>query len=84
MLHPHKFKINPDGTGHDALTHARPEGMPMLLNGGIAAVGVWPAKGNENLGSAQAAYVTMIKRHFDAICVASVHVEWPDKSRWTL
>lgn len=56
----------------------------MLLNGGIAAVGVWPAEGREDLKSAQAAYVTMIKRHFDAICVASVHVEWPDKTRWTL
>ncbi|KAI3391304.1 hypothetical protein diail_7611 [Diaporthe ilicicola] len=25
----------------------------------------------------------MIKRHFDAICIASVHVQWPDDSIWS-
>lgn len=69
---------------HRGYTLPRPEGMPYIENGGIAAAGVWPAPGKESMKASQAAYVTMIKRHFDAVCVASVHVEWPDKTKWTL
>lgn len=69
---------------HNSKTIPRPGGMPFIENGGIAAVGVWPAPGKESMKGNQATYVTMIKRHFDAVCVASVHVQWPDKTKWTL
>ncbi|POS79253.1 hypothetical protein DHEL01_v202343 [Diaporthe helianthi] len=56
--------------------------MPTILNGGLDAVGIWPRPGHEDRGKQQAAYVTMIKRHYDAICVASVVLAWPDGRSW--
>lgn len=58
--------------------------MPTLPNGGLQALGIWPAPGHEDLSLNQAAYVTMIKRHFDAICVAGVFIKWPDDISWVL
>lgn len=58
--------------------------MPRIPNGGLEGVKIWPAPGHEELGSNQAAYVTMVKRHFDAICVAAVFVTWPDDFDWVL
>lgn len=60
------------------------EGTPTISNGALQALGIWPAPGKEDLKNQQAAYVTMIKRHFDAICVAAVHVKWPDDISWVL
>lgn len=60
------------------------EGMPTIPNGGLTAVGIWPAPGHESQGSNQAVYATMIKRHFDAICVAAVFIKWPDDFDWVL
>ncbi|KAG8162250.1 hypothetical protein KVR01_008015 [Diaporthe batatas] len=58
------------------------EDMPTILNGGLNSVGIWPMPDNEDMGKQQAVYVTMIKRHFDAICVASVILVWPDGRNW--
>lgn len=58
--------------------------MPTILNGGLSSVGIWPRPDHEDLGQQQAVYVTMIKRHFDAICVASVVLGWPDQRIWVL
>lgn len=60
------------------------DGMPTIPNGGLQAMGIWPAPGHEDLSHNQAAYITMIKRHFDAICVAGVFVKWPDEIKWVL
>lgn len=58
--------------------------MPEILNGGFKTVGIWPAPGREDLREQQATYVTMVKRHFDAICVASVFLKWFDDQTWLL
>lgn len=46
--------------------------IPEILSGGLKILGIWPAPGLEDRRDQQAIYVTMIKRHFDAICVSSV------------
>ncbi|KAJ0103942.1 nkyrin repeat protein [Diaporthe amygdali] len=70
------------GKGEFEASQERPEGMPEILNGGFQTVAIPSAPGQEGLRGNQAAYVTMIKRSFDAICVASVHVQWPDGTNW--
>lgn len=71
--------------GHDEYNEkGGHEDMPTLPDGGLTGVGIWPAPGREGLGSQQAAYVTMIKRHFDAICIAAVVIKWPDGYEWVL
>lgn len=61
------------------------EVLPLIPNGGLQAMGIWPAPGHEDsIRLNQAAYVTMIKRHFDAICVAAVYIKWPDDFSWVL
>lgn len=80
-----KFQKVPTGQHHNKFESPRPEGMPDIQNGGLQAVGVWPLKGRErDLGTQQAPYLLLIKRHYDAICVASVFVKWPDSSTWIL
>lgn len=46
--------------------------IPEILSGGLKILGIWPAPGLEDRRDQQAIYVTMIKRHFNAICVSSV------------
>ncbi|KAL1858762.1 hypothetical protein Daus18300_009896 [Diaporthe australafricana] len=48
----------------------------------MEAVGIYPPKGKEELGLQQAAYATLMKRHWDAICIATVGIGWPDESFW--
>lgn len=60
------------------------EDIPELLSGGLKIVGIWPAPGLEDRRDQQAIYVTMIKRHFDAICVSSVWVESHGEDKWLL
>lgn len=68
-------KFNSEGTRED---------IPELLSGGMKIVGLWPAPGLEDRRDQQAIYVTMIKRHFDAICVSSVWVESHGEDKWLL
>lgn len=58
--------------------------MPYIASGGLQSLGIWPASDEHSLGDNQAVYVTMFKRHFNPICIASVYVQWPDQSRWVL
>lgn len=58
--------------------------MPAIGRGGLVTLGIWPAPDHEELGQAQAAYVTLIKRHFDAICVAQVFIKWNDDQLFLL
>lgn len=68
--------------GHSAFDHERPEGMPFIDSGGFKVVGVWPAPGKEQYKTNQPTYITLLKRHYDAVCIASVHVSFPDGSKW--
>lgn len=60
------------------------EDIPEILSGGLKTLGIWPAPGLEDRRDQQAVYVTMIKRHFDAICVSSVWVESHGQDKWLL
>lgn len=62
----------------------RPKDMPYIPSGSLQTVGIWPQPEKHWLGNNQAVYVTMFKRHFNPICIASVYVQWPDESRWVL
>lgn len=58
--------------------------MPFVDYGSYETVGVWPNNDKYKDSTRQAHYVTLIKRHFDAICISAVHVYWPDGDTWTL
>lgn len=44
----------------------------------------WPKEKEYYTSGVQAPYLTLIKRHYDAICIAHVRVRWPDESQWGL
>lgn len=76
--HPENEDFNSEGTRED---------IPLILSGGTKAIGIWPAPGLEDHRDQQGVYVTMIKRHFDAICVADVFIEmgsYSNKDHWCL
>ncbi|KAJ4394096.1 hypothetical protein N0V93_003313 [Gnomoniopsis smithogilvyi] len=80
-----KFWKLKGGQHHWKFDSPRPEGMPFIQDGGLSAVGVWPIPGRErDLGTQQAPYLLLIKRHYDAICISGVYVHWPDSSTWIL
>lgn len=58
--------------------------MPHIVSGSLHTMGIWPNPENKDLGNNQAVYVTMFKRHFDPVCIASVYINWPDETRWIL
>jgi hypothetical protein len=60
------------------------QNMPPVRRGGLVTLGIYPTPDHEDLSQAQAAYVTLIKRHFDAICVAEVFLKWNDEQLFLL
>lgn len=44
----------------------------------------WPKPKEYYTSTVQTPYLTLIKRHYDAVCISHVRVEWPDGQNWGL